>query len=251
MWTSQGTLSRNVGRYGYGVHEGKAYKPNLQRTIGSSYVQWYMIQGRSGEGQHVRRAVNPIVVAADPRPQGGGCLGDAPVRNRLSAFSTICLAVRSDQQGNDVVDAASAQLISDVMSAAERGFGDISEGIAAALNDSRAQSLPTSEHDDDIRSKVQSSIIDLQRGLLERETEVRLLLLAALCGEHLLLLGPPGTAKSELSRRLSSLTGGKYFERLLTRFSVPEELFGPLSIQGMHFLVRDGHEKTRVVHIHA
>lgn len=57
--------------------------------------------------------------------------------------------------------------------------------------------------------------------------------MAALCGEHLLLLGPPGTAKSELSRRLSKLTGGKYFERLLTRFSVPEELFGPLSMKGL------------------
>ena len=61
---------------------------------------------------------------------------------------------------------------------------------------------------------------------------MRLLLLAALCGEHLLLLGPPGTAKSELSRRLAGLTGGKYYERLLTRFSVPEELFGPLSMRG-------------------
>lgn len=54
--------------------------------------------------------------------------------------------------------------------------------------------------------------------------QVRLMLLAALSGEHLLLLGPPGTAKSELSRRLSKLTGGAYFERLLTRFSVPEVL---------------------------
>lgn len=41
-----------------------------------------------------------------------------------------------------------------------------------------------------------------------------------------------GTAKSELSRRLNSLVGGSYFERLLTRFSVPEELFGPLSMRG-------------------
>ncbi len=58
------------------------------------------------------------------------------------------------------------------------------------------------------------------------------MLVAALCGEHLLLLGPPGTAKSELSRRLHALSGGTYFERLLTRFSVPEELFGPLSMKG-------------------
>ena len=62
--------------------------------------------------------------------------------------------------------------------------------------------------------------------------QVRLLLLAGLGSEHLLLLGPPGTAKSELSRRLSNLTSGKYYERLLTRFSVPEELFGPLSMRG-------------------
>lgn len=66
--------------------------------------------------------------------------------------------------------------------------------------------------------------------------QVRLLLLAGLASEHLLLLGPPGTAKSELSRRLSNLTSGRYYERLLTRFSVPEELFGPLSMRGAFLL---------------
>ena len=50
--------------------------------------------------------------------------------------------------------------------------------------------------------------------------QVRLLLLAALSGEHILYIGPPGTAKSELGRRLSRLCHGVYFERLLTRFSV-------------------------------
>lgn len=76
-----------------------------------------------------------------------------------------------------------------------------------------------------------------QHLLAVARAQVRLLLLAALCGEHLLLLGPPGTAKSELSRRLSSLVSGTYFERLLTRFSVPEELFGPLSMKGEFFQV--------------
>lgn len=51
---------------------------------------------------------------------------------------------------------------------------------------------------------------------------MRLLLLAALCREHVLYIGPPGTAKSEIGRRLNKLIRGTYFERLLTRFSVPE-----------------------------
>ncbi len=85
-----------------------------------------------------------------------------------------------------------------------------------------------------MKQRLQRLITHLQQGLIERETPVRLALLAALAGEHLLLLGPPGTAKSELARRLQGVfADGAYFERLLTRFSVPEELFGPLSIKAL------------------
>ncbi|WP_243855501.1 AAA family ATPase [Aquabacterium sp. A08] len=79
-----------------------------------------------------------------------------------------------------------------------------------------------------------AALAALEHGLLQRDVAARCLLLATLAGEHLLLLGPPGTAKSELARRLHRrLPGTRYFERLLTRFTVPEELFGPLSLRAL------------------
>lgn len=70
--------------------------------------------------------------------------------------------------------------------------------------------------------------------LVDREGPVRLGLLAVLSGEHILMVGPPGTAKSQVAQGLCSIIeDARYFQRLLTRFSVPEELFGPLSLKSL------------------
>lgn len=109
-----------------------------------------------------------------------------------------------------------------------------SGNISASASASSPSSPPSSSHQQqELSDKIRKATKMLEEGLIERESQVRLLLLAAFCSEHLLLLGPPGTAKSEIGRRLSAFTQGQYFERLLTRFSVPEELFGPLSMVGL------------------
>lgn len=81
--------------------------------------------------------------------------------------------------------------------------------------------------------RLAQSYAALTQDLVERSVEAKLLLLAALGGEHVFFLGPPGTAKSLLARRLALVCRGRFFERLLTRFSVPEEVFGPLSLRAL------------------
>ena len=71
----------------------------------------------------------------------------------------------------------------------------------------------------------------LDERYLDKSEIVRLLLVTLVAGEHMLIVGPPGTAKSALVRHLARLVDARYFEYLLTRFSEPNEIFGPVDIK--------------------
>lgn len=82
-----------------------------------------------------------------------------------------------------------------------------------------------------IRQRITLLIQALQENIYEKETETSLALLAAISGETILLLGPPGVAKSMVARRLKeAFKDGSSFEYLMSRFSTPDEIFGPISI---------------------
>jgi MoxR-like ATPase len=87
--------------------------------------------------------------------------------------------------------------------------------------------------------KLQTIERDLTTTLIERDEVVRASLITLLARQHLAVLGPPGTAKSalvtELSGRISPQNGVGLgsFAYLMTRFTTPEELFGPVSVRGL------------------
>jgi MoxR-like ATPase len=70
----------------------------------------------------------------------------------------------------------------------------------------------------------------LKARFVDRDEVVDLIALAAVAGEHLFLYGPPGTAKSALIRQFALAVKARYFEYMLTRFSEPNEIFGPIDI---------------------
>ena len=70
-----------------------------------------------------------------------------------------------------------------------------------------------------------------QSGLVDREAIAEAVVLCAIAGEHLLVIGPPGTGKSEAVRRVAEVLGGSDFEYLIGRFIEPNELFGPIDLR--------------------
>jgi MoxR-like ATPase len=89
-----------------------------------------------------------------------------------------------------------------------------------------------------MKQKIKTLLDQLNHGLVEREDTLKTALLTVLAGENLVLIGPPGTGKSLIARRIAksfahssdNKNDNGYFEYLLTKFSTPEEIFGPLSI---------------------
>ncbi|HTQ48337.1 MAG TPA: AAA family ATPase [Polyangiaceae bacterium] len=90
--------------------------------------------------------------------------------------------------------------------------------------------IPQAAHEDTLPERLARLARSLQDRYLGKDEVIRLLLVAAIAGEHAVLIGPPGTAKSALIRTFARLMHARYFEYLLTRFTEPNEIFGPVDI---------------------
>ncbi len=85
-----------------------------------------------------------------------------------------------------------------------------------------------------LQDKFRTLGTQLKTELIERDAVIEGMICAALAGEHVLLLGPPGTAKSALANAFcGAVDGSKFFEWLLTRFTSPDELYGPISLKAL------------------
>ena len=82
-----------------------------------------------------------------------------------------------------------------------------------------------------ISEKISSIVTDVNKGVYDKDCELKLALLAAIAGESILILGPPGVAKSMIARSIKNVfEDANSFEYLMSRFSTPDEVFGPVSI---------------------
>ena len=101
----------------------------------------------------------------------------------------------------------------------------------------------------DTAGQLRSVSRELSDRFFERDDVVRALVVAMLAGQHSLVLGPPGTAKSELARELTGrIEGAELWEILLSKFTAPTRMFGPIDVgalsRGEYRQVYDGRATT-------
>lgn len=98
---------------------------------------------------------------------------------------------------------------------------------------------PSKEDRLPLRKRIEKLLSFIGKDLIEKDEAVRLALLSSIAGESIFFLGPPGTAKSLVSRRLKLAFKGEneksvsYFEYLMNQFSTPDEIFGPVSLKAL------------------
>lgn len=80
-------------------------------------------------------------------------------------------------------------------------------------------------------TKLDKVLQHLKKKFIGKDDIIDLMGICLVARENIFLLGPPGTAKSALIKELSKSLNGKTFEYLLTRFTEPNELFGPFDIR--------------------
>lgn len=96
----------------------------------------------------------------------------------------------------------------------------------------------------EIKEKIRTLLTEMNKGAYEREELISLAMLSALSGESIFLLGLPGVGKSMVARRLKmAFKDAQSFEYLMSRFSIPDEIFGPVSICKL----KDGDTYERVI----
>lgn len=85
-----------------------------------------------------------------------------------------------------------------------------------------------------LKDRISKIIESISAGMHEREEIMAVALLGALSGQNTFLFGPPGTAKSLISRRLAcAFKNPEYFECLMNRFTEPSEVVGPVSVKAL------------------
>ncbi|MFF7556961.1 AAA family ATPase [Streptomyces olivaceus] len=111
------------------------------------------------------------------------------------------------------------------------------------------QDLREAQPAEDTAADLRAIGDELSDRFYERADVVRTLLVTLLAGQHSLVLGPPGTAKSEMARELTGrIEGASYWEILLSKFTAPTRMFGPIDVaalaRGEYRQVYDGRATT-------